>query len=501
MDKGMRYIGCSFILLTNVAVDMPWLSEDIWVRDQPDGLTVQEHENPEYSMADPVYVYVRVRNKSCVATGSEPVKLYWAKAATALTWPQYWDGSITSPALMGAPIGTVNAPPLDPGEEAILEIIWNDEPNPDDYNGINSEPWHFCLLSRIDVANDPMYDEQWTGTWNLGHNVVQNNNIVWKNISIVNIVPGNGGGGWPDDKLMGATVAIGNATNAQGVYAIELANPREHTGRAITDVAEVRVTMDEATWLKWEQGGRQAVNLQVSREERFQLIVTGSPARIGNLHYAPHERSLMDVSFNFLTRELSGRSEFLYNAVQRDEQTNKILGGEQYVIRIPAREGFVADGGDDKEVLRNAPVELHAEDIAEDAIYNLYGPDGELLHTGKDLTVTADMTKQYKLEVIAQADGVKDYDQVEVKMKPASLTSVSPNPAAETATIGYNAQECISAYLMITIPYTGVTNNYILNLEATSRMIDVSNFPPGVYGVILVADGEMVDEIGLVVVQ
>lgn len=476
-----------------------WVSEDIWVREFQDGQT--EHQDGiEWVSGVPVYVYVRVANKGCTASNGidEELKLYWAKAATALTWPDYWDGSITVPALMGEPVGSQTIPPVNPGEEVLLSFEWY-RPDPTVYDGINAQPWHFCLLSRIEAATDPMYNELPSGMWNLGFNVEQNNNIASKNISIVNVVPGMAGGGWPDDKVVGATIAIGNATDQPGTYTMELGNPREYAGNAITEEAEVRVTLDPLTWLKWEQGGSQGENIEIYRDERYQLLITGSPAYIKNLSFHPHERGLMAVSFNFLTRELSGKSEFKYDVVQRDAISNAILGGEQYIVRIPPREGFMADAGEDEEVDKNAQIELHAEDIRESAIYNWYDPTGELLYTGSDLTVTADITKKYKLEVIAGSDGLKDYDEVEVKVRSASLTNISPNPSNDLITVTYDPQQVNSAYLMVNMPFTGYTNNYILDLNDTQIQIDVSAYPPGAYGVILVADGQMVDELGLVV--
>ncbi len=78
----------------------------------------------------------------------------------------------------------------------------------------------------------------------------------------------------------------------------------------------------------------------------------------------------MDVCFNFLTRKISGKPEFIYNVVQRAADTDNALGGEQYVIRIPSRNLFLADGGDDKRILKDSPVILQAQSISEDAIYN-----------------------------------------------------------------------------------------------------------------------------------
>lgn len=73
-----------------------WRSNDIWVRNQNDGRNVQEHQNPEYDPNNPNYVYVRVTNNSCVtATGTDNLKLYWAKANTELSWPLHWEGNYT----------------------------------------------------------------------------------------------------------------------------------------------------------------------------------------------------------------------------------------------------------------------------------------------------------------------------------------------------------------------------------------------------------------------
>lgn len=98
-----------------------------------------------------------------------------------------------------------------------------------------------------------------------------------------------------------------------------------------------------------------------------------------------------------------------------------------------------------------------------------------------------------------QSAVVKDYDEVEVKVKSASLTNISPNPSSDQITVSYDPQQVTSAYLMVNMPYTGNTNNYILDLNNMQIQIDISAYPPGVYGVILVAYGQMVDELGLVV--
>ncbi|MGO2357344.1 MAG: hypothetical protein ACTH6S_03940 [Mesonia sp.] len=134
-----------------------WRSPDIWVRNQADGFTIQENQNPEYDPNNPVYVYVKIRNKSCqdfVATPIDTLKLHWAKASTSSGWPTLWDGSTSNPTL-GAPINAVNLPNIAAGESEIVEFEWY-PPNPADFESISNDPWHFCLLARILSPQDPI---------------------------------------------------------------------------------------------------------------------------------------------------------------------------------------------------------------------------------------------------------------------------------------------------------------------------------------------------------
>lgn len=85
-----------------------WKSVDIWVRNSPDPnydprpfptaaptWTPLVHENPEYDdpkYGYPAYIYVRMHNRSAEQTssGTERLRVYWAKASTGLGWPNQW---------------------------------------------------------------------------------------------------------------------------------------------------------------------------------------------------------------------------------------------------------------------------------------------------------------------------------------------------------------------------------------------------------------------------
>jgi hypothetical protein len=92
----------------NLDSGLIYLSPDIWVRKTPDPAyqpfrfpdagpmpwTPAPHENAEYRdprLSVPNWVYVRVRNTGTTAsTGTERLRLYWAKASTGLGWSTQW---------------------------------------------------------------------------------------------------------------------------------------------------------------------------------------------------------------------------------------------------------------------------------------------------------------------------------------------------------------------------------------------------------------------------
>ncbi|PVH79336.1 hypothetical protein DL98DRAFT_655459 [Cadophora sp. DSE1049] len=175
-----------------------WISDDIWVRNGPDGLTNQDHQNPLGEQQN--YVYVRIRNRGCQSAGSQSgiVKLYWAKASSSLSWPAPWDGSITSPALMGSLIGS-QAITVVGGARQILSFNWT-PPDPSNYVAFGADKAHFCLLARIETSPTAPYGMRSPETGNLYANVQNNNKIVWKNITIVDT---DGDGGRYADVMVG----------------------------------------------------------------------------------------------------------------------------------------------------------------------------------------------------------------------------------------------------------------------------------------------------------
>lgn len=476
----------------NTITPVMWTSNDIWIRNNDDnGIT---HQNPEYKTPQtingvtstaPNYIYVRIKNKSCVnARTGNTLTINWAKANTSLFWPQHWDGSLfnNNGIVLGAELAPVTLPGIPAGEEHIVKIPWV-VPNPNDYlpgTGAGStNPWHFCLLARIDGSADPMG----AFTANPNEMVRNHNNMAWKNLTVVDL----------ETNRTTATVMVGNPSNTERTFTLELQPQEDEVGQLIFEEAEISITMDAVLFNAWEVGGLQLQQIDPSTI-KDRMVVTGATATIENIRFEANAMGLLTLDFNFLTEELTEKQDFTYHVIQRDAETNELIGGETYLIQKKNRPVFIADAGEDIHVDYNDVITISAADINEPAIYNWYDQEGELIYQGKDLTVTATIAEEYQLEVIAMNDGFKDYSSVEIEIAPESIVSISPNPATDQVTINYKIKESSSSYLMVMGYYGSQTSyNYLLNNQYRFVSIDTTSYPSGYYTIALICDGVIVD--------
>lgn len=188
----------------NLSLSAPWQSLDIWTRQMDDGQVANEKVLGGSSCT----VYVRVRNSSAVvSTGTERVKLWWAKASTGLGWPAPWNKAVVGGLLMGDSVGSVSIPVIQPGQTYLAKFTWT-APNPTTYAGafpVGSEKEHFCLLARM---QHPSMGVRFTELTSAGgnpvdaliRNVRNNRQIAWRNVHITGTAA----------KMEGAGILMGN---------------------------------------------------------------------------------------------------------------------------------------------------------------------------------------------------------------------------------------------------------------------------------------------------
>jgi hypothetical protein len=143
-----------------------WKSPYIWVRHDPDPTGAQQHrhENPEFGSIN--HVYVKLHNDFDVAASGR-LRLYYAEAATGLSWPGDWTLFADTPVNGVAAHATL-----------IVPSTW-------------SPPGtgHFCLLARWDAPTNPADPMTFAEGPNVGTNTRNNNNIVWRNLNVLNLEP------------------------------------------------------------------------------------------------------------------------------------------------------------------------------------------------------------------------------------------------------------------------------------------------------------------------
>ncbi len=379
--------------------DVMWESPDIWIRNAPDMLT--EHQNPIGKCTN--YVHIRIKNRGDVPSwGNESLYLYWSKAGTELEWPKQWDGSESfvkndgSTVVAGKPIGGIRIPRIKPGKDTIVIVPWY-VPDTADYYGINNieEPWHYCLLARIVAENDPMKTAEIAS---INQYVRGNNNVAWKNITVLEISDGEG-------------AAIGIRRGSALPFCLRFLSGT--ASETLINEAEVSVKLDDVLYRAWERGGLLSEGLQV--KDNRTLLIKSANARLCNLILNPDELGILSARFNFLTRKITNQVNYTFHVMQTDYQTDALIGGEVYSIIKSPRTPFYAHAGGEIYACAGQPIQLAAIPVGEPATYNWYDPNGNLVHTGMSFTTPAVIGRKYKLEVIASADGYKDYAEVEIK--------------------------------------------------------------------------------------
>lgn len=431
------------------------------------------------------------------SSGNEKLKLYWAKASTAMAWPNHWNGSMSvGGQSLGDFVDEVSLPVIEPGDAHIAVFTWN-APNPANYAGLSSdpifwaeEPHHFCLLSRIEAINDPMSAIE---TVNLGDNVLKNNNISWKNLTIVDLDPTNlvSGG----EIKNGGSVLVGNVEDTETAYDFVFKTPEYFLGNTILSEAEIYLKLDVSLYLKWEEGGFLGEGIDIVESDEQLIQITSEPATIKGISLGVDDYLLMHLSFNFLTQDVTNQNKYVYSVTQNYVSNNDLVGGEIFEVYKSHRALFYANAGADVEINKFENTLLSAHIISEDATYNWFNEAGELIHTGVDDQLAPLLSEEFTLEVIADLDGFKDYDEVNVNVKTSFITDVHPNPtnSSSQVTVQYYAGDANYSQILLVPLFGGATIQYYLDTQETEILLDVSSLSLGQYAIVLKCDGVITD--------
>ncbi len=420
-DLMMRNSHDDYGVEPDVTSTLFWQSPDIWVRPTNDNGIY--HDNPVYGIGNN-YVKVRVVNRGCATSAGEgKLKLYWTKAGTNLPM-DVWEGNYTNANghSLGDFIAEADLPALESYEEHIFTFPWA-VPNPALYS---TDPYHFCLLAKIESPNDVSSLPQDNGVY---YHFLNSNNIALHNVSVIDNT-GNKSG----------RIHIGNFEGGPRNFKIKFSKDKFYSPNTnIFHEAEIKLTFDNKLWNIWQSGGFQGTNFSEFGEK---TIIVNEDTELFLNNFPPNDFGFVDVKVNFLTAAYTSNEQFGFNVEHWDNNTNELMGGELYLVNKNERDLFDADAF----VTNNT---LQAVSINEPAVYNWYDANGNLLHTGQNYTVS-NTNGTYLLEVVADYDGYKDMKEVTITPSNTLLLhNIYPNPATNNVTVQYNQLNYNNAYIML----------------------------------------------------
>lgn len=230
-----------------------WESPDIYIRNQPDGLANNTHQEPVIGADN--HVYVKLKNIGNGTLASGRVYVYYSKAGTGFDWNADWVGA----APLGDVIGYADVSGLVSGAETTVEIQWT-------LPVLLDWQRHFCLLARFESVEDPMTFSEVTAS---GVNVYNNNNIAQKNIDILN--------GY--NRVAEVVIRSDNPDGAEGELHFDVPQQEE---QGILEHGPVTVVLGGKLYTQWADAGYQGEGIE-ELEELQAVSITAPHAWIGGL--------------------------------------------------------------------------------------------------------------------------------------------------------------------------------------------------------------------------
>jgi hypothetical protein len=220
---------------------------------------------------------------------------------------------------MGSPLGSQPTGTLPPGGSAILQFDWS-PPNPADYASFGADESHFCLLSRIETAAGMTFPE----TTDLVTNVLNNNNIAWKNVTVVG-----------DGTARVGAVSMNGTPAPTRLQFVEPDAPRNRV--SVFSWGRVLVDLGPTLFQRWTQGGSLGSDVQAVGGTTVRLLRDG--ASLQGIPLAPADRVTIRVQFvSDSSSEDTPRAlpdVYLLDVRQLAEETTglRLVGGQRFALK------------------------------------------------------------------------------------------------------------------------------------------------------------------------
>jgi hypothetical protein len=278
----------------NTASESMYKSPYIWVRNDQDvnKLYQHQHQNPQHGTGISNWIYVKLHNGGAAMTGN--LEVYYANASISLSWPAQWTMINSIPLTVPA------------SSTEIAEIEWPATPG----------TGHYCLLARWNSTSDPMHAAEGT---NIGHNVRQNNNIVWRNVNIEPAVSGDEPTTTKFKFIWGDTLAT----------FIRVSCDEEYPNKAFATHARLTLDFDQNSFSLLQNWTPEDTNIE-RQEDKF--IIKSASVDFTNLPFKKDHNGEITLTFEALKE--TPKMIYFVDVSQLQKRKDKVIevGGVSYEI-------------------------------------------------------------------------------------------------------------------------------------------------------------------------
>lgn len=203
-------------------------------------------------------------------------------------------------------------------------------PNPADYACFTADPGHFCLLARIETSSSPPYGMAFPEGPSVGLNTKNNNNIVWKNLTVVDNIPGLQAGTRKEGLIVRNV-----ETNKPALTKFHFVLTNKRSQDSFFRYGTIDVNLGPELFAKWDQGGRAGKGFELVGTNTLRLFA--SDATIENIKLDPDEWHVVSFEFGLINRPtLRTPALFDLDVTQSTiEATNEsTIGGQVFAINL-----------------------------------------------------------------------------------------------------------------------------------------------------------------------
>jgi Common central domain of tyrosinase/Bacterial Ig domain len=245
------------------------------------------------------------------------------------------DASVVSPPIYD--LAPLVVPILQPGQAVVLQIPWY-PPNPADFASFGTDQGHVCLLARIETAATAPFGMTFPEGTDVFANTKNNNKIVWKNVTVVDDLPGPHGM---------RSVLVRNPFARPVQLGLRLSEP-QRAGGSIFRQGRIYLHLPRELYQRWREGGEGGRAVKAADGEAGRIEVQSSDAMVRNIRLNPGETFSVGtevlLSKNYAPAE---KTPYLVDLIQTGtpEDAEKIVGGQRFSFDL--RELVLVKSGDE----------------------------------------------------------------------------------------------------------------------------------------------------------